>query len=388
MQAVSAAYLAALASPQRTQVRAWVDKGGVRLHSALPIVDGSIEIDTTSITRRRLTLVVAPSLPTGTYTSIPSLPSSADDPLAACGQEITVQAGLTYTDGATEWLYQGVFRIEKVAGSILGDGSVTVTGVSREADVSDGRFWRATTRSSGSAQSLIEALLVEGAGPSTEVVVSATTDRRVPATTWDRDRWSAVEDLAESIGAVVYADPMGRFVVEDAPTVDTAPVWRVAAGQGGVLVSAEATSTRDRVYNAVVVVGGSTSSDVSPVSVGMVDAGTSSATRYGFRETGAWGKRPRFMSIPTVTTSVQAHAVAAAQIARGVGRAATLEVSAVPNRALEGGDVIEVITDAADPAGSVRRHAVDSMTVPLLPGTFSMSTRDITDVVVGEASDE
>ena len=85
-----------------------------------------------------------------------------------------------------------------------------------------------------------------------------------------------------------------------------------------------------------------------------------------------------FMAIPTVTTAEQAVAVARANLAKHVGAVSNLDVSAVPNAALEVGDVVEVIPDAGDPAGSVRRHVVDSFTLPLVAGgDFPMSTRDV-----------
>ena len=89
---------------------------------------------------------------------------------------------------------------------------------------------------------------------------------------------------------------------------------------------------------------------------------------------------PVFMGLPTVTTTAQAVAVARANLARHLGAAATLDVSTVPNPALEAGDVIDVVTDPTDPASTVRRHAVDSFTVPLSPGgAFPIKTRDLRD---------
>lgn len=377
MLPVSAGFLAALAAPQQVTFRADVDKAGLRLFSGLPVIGGAVQVDASSITRRRLTLELAPRLSTGAYTDAPTLPVSAGDPLGHYGQEVTVQWGLTYPSGVTEWLPLGVFRVDSAQGSILGDGPVTVSGVSREAFVADARFTSPRTEEAASAQSLI-ALLIHEVLPSVEVVASASIDRRVPRTTWDEDRWGAISDLAASIAAVVYADPWGRFVIADAPTAATLPVWTVAAGAGGVLVSAVASSSRSRVYNGVVVRGESASSDVAPVVGVAYDTAASSPTRWGDPADGAWGMRPRFLYLPTVTTAAQAQSVASANLARFIGAAAALDVSAVPNPALEALDVIDVVPDPADPGATVRRHVVDSFTVPLTPGgTFRLSTRDV-----------
>ncbi len=379
MLPVSEGFLAALASPQRVQVRADVDKGGVRLFSGLPVVGGGVQVSARSITRRRLTMLVAPRLRTGAYTDRPALPSDPGDPLGHYGQEVTVQWGLTYIGGLTEWLPLGVFRIYSPSGSLLSDGPVSITGVSREAFVADARFLAPRTVSSPSAQSLIGDLIHEVL-PGVEVIASASMDRRVPRTTFDRERWDAITTIAASIAAVVYADPWGRFVIADATTADTAPVWTVAAGRGGVLVSADSTASRARTYNGVVVEGQAPSSDSPPVRAQALDQRATSPTRWGNPAAGAFGMVPRFMYIPTVTTRAQAQAVADSQLARDIGAAATLDVSTVPNPALESGDVIDVITDPTNPAGTVRRHIVDGFTVPLLPGgAFTMSTRDLGD---------
>jgi len=375
---LSDAFLPALASPQQITVRADVAKAGVQLFADLPVLDGGVRVDTASITRRELTMVLAPRLRTGTYTDAPTLPGTYTDPLGHYGQEVSVQWGLTYPDGSTEWCPLGVFRIDSHDGSLFHDDQVLVTGVSREAFVADDRFESPRTMSGPSAQALIADLIHETL-PGVEVVSTTASDRRVPRTTWQRDRWEeAIVGLASSIGAQVYADPWGRFVIADLPTTDTPPVWRVAAGPGGVLTGAQASSTRRRTYNSVVVIGGSASSDVAPVSAVARDTAASSPTRWGDPADGAWGKRAYFMYVPTITTYDQALAVARANLAQHVGAASTMDLTAVPNPALEGNDVVDVVVDPSDPASSGRRHAVDALTVPLKAGgRFAASTRDL-----------
>lgn len=378
MLSVSAGYLPALAAPQRVTCRADVIKAGVSLYPGLPILRGEIEVDAARITRRQLVLELAPRLRTGTYTDRSTMPLDSSDPLGNFGQEIVVHHGLTFPDDTTEWVPAGVFRIDAVDGSLLDDDVVQVRGVSREAFVADARFTSPRTMAGPSAQALI-ATLIHDVLPGVEVVASASMDRRVPVTTWDEDRWGAITDLAESIAAVVYADPWGRFVVADAPTTATRPVWRVAAGPGGVLVSARASSSRDDVWNGLIVRGESPSSDSPPVIGKWFDSEPTSPTQWGDPHAGAWGMRPRYMYLPTVTTTEQATAVARASGARYVGAASSVDLSAVPNAALEALDVIDIVTDPTAPAGgSVRRHMVDSFTLPLNPGgKFPMATRDL-----------
>lgn len=379
MQPVSPGFLQALASSQAVSVRADVDKGGVRLFTGLPVTGGTIRVDRSSITRRALDMTVAPRLRTGTYTDIPALPTGPAHPLAFYGQEVSVYWELHYVGGVTETIPVGVFRIDQPAGSLLGAGEVRVTGVSRESFVADADFVLARTLSGPSAQSLIGTLIHEVL-PGVEVVVTASTDARVPPTTFDEDRWAAIATLAKGIGAVVYADPRGRFVVADAPTVDSPSVWKVAPAPdpGAVLVSADLSSSRADVRNAIVVVGGSPASDAAPMQAVVYDDAASSPTRWGDPHAGAFGMVPERVSMPTVTTFEQARVAAAAELARRVGAASSLDLSTVPNAALDAGDVIDVVTNPANPAASLRRHIVDSFTLPLVAGgAFPVSTRDI-----------
>lgn len=377
MLPVSEGFLAALASSQSVSCRADVTKGGVRLFTGLPVTGGNIRVDRSSITRRALDLTVAPRQRTGTYTDIPALPTDPSHPLAFYGQEISVYWSLHYVGGTVETIPVGVFRIDEPSGSLLGDGEVRVAGVSREAFVADARFVLARTLSGPSAQSLIAELIHEVL-PQVEVVASASLDARVPPTTFEEDRWGAIATIAAGIGAVVHTDPRGRFIIADAPTVDTPPVWTVAAGRGGVLVTADTSSSRADVRNAVVLRGGSPSSDSPPVQAVEYDDDPTSPTRWGDPHAGAFGMAPEIVDVPTVTTYTQARAAAAAQLGRLTGAASSMDITTIPNAALEAGDVLDVVPDPTDPTGSVRRHVVDAFTLPLLPGgEFPVATRDV-----------
>ena len=380
MQQVSAGLLETLAGPHRVQVMVESRRGATVLYSDIPVIDGTIALDATAQCRRTLSLTVPARLSTGLYADRPALPDSADHPLAAYGQELHVSYGVVYTDGAVEWLRAGVFRIESTSGSVTAGGSVQVTGRSREAFLIDARFVAPRTVSSASTTALIGTLVHEVL-PSVEVVVSASRDARVPTTTYDEDRWGAIASLAEAIGAVVYADAWGRIVVADAPTMTGDPAWTVRAGEGGVLVSASSATSREGVANAVVVRGESPSGDFPPMQATVYDDDPTSPTRWGDPHAGAFGQVPRFESYPTVSTLDQARAVGRGLLAQSTGAARTLEASSVPNPALDGGELIHVITDPTDPAGSVRAHVVDGYTLSLRAGgDFPIRTRDVRQV--------
>ncbi|MDQ2624257.1 MAG: DUF5047 domain-containing protein, partial [Actinomycetota bacterium] len=367
MLQVSDGFLAALSSPQQISVRANVDKGGQRLYTDLPITGGSVSVSRGRDTRRELNLTVAPRLRTGTYTQVPALPGSHTDPLSNSGQEITVWWQLHYIGGAIETIPLGVFRIDDVSGSIAHDDEVTLRGRSREAWIIDDRLVQPRTIAGPSAVSLIGQLVHETLAD-VEVVAQASRDARVPSMTVEEDRWGAIAALAASIPAQVYADPWGRIVIADLPTVDSAPVWQVKAGPGGVLVRASSSSSRSDVRNAVVVRGESPSGDFAPLQATVYDDDPSSPTRYGDPGAGFWGRAPHFETNAAVTSLEQARAIARTGLALHTGAARSLDLSSVPNPALEACDVIDVIPDPGDPAGSVRRHILDAFTIPLVPG--------------------
>jgi hypothetical protein len=376
MWPVSGRFLAAATSSHGMVVQADVSKGGRRLFTGLPVVAGTVAVDARRDVRRTVDLTVAPRLRTGTYDDVPALPRSPGDVLGHYGQQVTVRWGLRYPSGQVEWCPVGVFRIDEVSGSLLDQSAVRIRAVSREAHVVDDRFAAPRTVSGPSALALIEALIRETL-PQAVVVPRVVRDRRVPPTTFDEDRWAAVRTLAAGIGAVVYADPSGRFVIEPAPTLSSRPVWTVAGGPGGVLVSADTSSSREQVYNRVVVRGDNPASGLDPVSAEARDDRVDSPTRWGDPDAGAYGRVTRFMYLPTVTTTAQALDAARAQLARSTGAAASVDLSTVPNVALEGLDVLDIVTGTGRER-EVRRHVVDSARFGLTAGApFTVQTRDL-----------
>lgn len=375
MQIVPAEYLQALESSHSILVRADVRKGRQRLYTSLPVSAGTIDVDASRVTRRTCDLVVPPRLPVGTYGDMLALPEKPGDPLATNGQEVSVQHGLVYPNGVVGWVQVGVFRIDDVEGSLIGQEPVAVSGVSREAWIADDRFEAPRTVSSTSAVVAIRDLIRETL-PRAEVVVLTERDRRVWPTTFEEDRWGAVVKIAESIGCQVYADPWGRFVIADLPTLDSEPVWRMSNATN--LTSARTRQSRERVYNKIVVRGATPEGADQPVWAKAVDDVRGSATRYGDPDSGRWGKSTMFMPIPTLTTPWQCFLVAQTQLAQRTGRREEFNLTAVPNAALEANDVVSVVADERRAYETLRRHVVDRFTLPLVAGgQFPVVTRDV-----------
>lgn len=385
MWVVSDAYLDAVTRPHQMIFRATVARGGVPLYGgrSLPVTGGSVTVRSRSHVRRTCELTIAPRLPGDLFRDEPTFPATrtGTEPLGTDGQEITLRSGLVYAGGRVEWVPLGAFRIDQVAGSLLGRTGVQVSGVDRVAWVVDDRFHSPRTLRGPSAVAIIRDLILESL-PGADVAILTTADRRVPPTVVDRDRWAdGIAALADSIGCIVYADPTGRFVIADAPTLDSAPVFRFRAGPGGVLLDATGSTSRDPVYNAAVVTGATPDGADAPVQGEAVDDRIGSPTRYGDPGSGAWGMKPHFRAIPSLTNRMQCERVARADVARLTGAGSSLGLTSVPLFPLEGGDVVDVVTDHTSPVTSISRHIVDELTIPLVAGgRFGATTRDLGEV--------
>lgn len=373
MLPVSDQFLAALSSSQQVSVRADLYKAGVLLYSGLPVTGGSITASRSQSASRSLSCTLAPELPLDDYAAEPVF---TGDLVGVFGHEIRVWWTLHFADGGQESVPLGRFRIDSIDGSLVDDQAVTVTGTSREAYIVDDTLIVPVTLTGPSAQSLITSMLTERLSGA-EVVMSATTDAQVPTTPCSGSRWDAIKLLADSIAATIRCDAYGRFVVADAPTTLTDPAWTVKAGTGGVLVSAGGKQDRSQVRNAWVVQGGSPSSDGTIQGV-VYDSDPTSPTLYGDPDTGAFGRCPGTKSVSTLMSVEQCQAVGRTLLAQSCGVVSTVDLSLVPNPALELGDMIDIIPDPSDPAGTVRRHIIDSMSIDLTPGgAFTLSTRDL-----------
>ncbi len=374
MYPVSPQYLEALKSPHQVATHVRVVKGGQTLYSGLPIEGGSIGAGFSDDARRRLTLNVPSSFPGQNFTK-----REVKDLVGTEGHELHVRQGLVFYDGSIEWVPVGAFRVDSRPDVGFTGQTMTLTGVSREAYVIDDQFLHAITIQGPSATALIAQLIRETL-PRAEISIETRKNARVPAFVEESDRWGAIKKIAQAISCVVYADGEGRFIIKDAPTVATQPVWEIRAGRGGVLIHPDASQSRERVRNAIVVRGESSSGDFSPLQDVVFDDLPSSRTRWGDPDAGAYGKIPEFVDNPAVTTLAQARAVGRAELAKRVGISAGMNLSTIPNVALEPGDTVLVVPDPSRTARSARIHIVDSLDFDLAAGGgFNCTTRDVRD---------
>lgn len=320
--------------------------------SMLPVVGGQVTIDATSQVRRTATVGIALD------TLWPDNPFAILSPI---GSEIAIHYGIVIHNGLTEWipLIRGpITSVSRNLPAGSGSESVSVTVADRSSKVAEARFDQPTQTIAGATTVAEIIRLITGVLD--VVVVDQTGNTKVaPQIEMQRERWSeGVEKLADSIGAEVWCDPLGNFVVRNEPTVNDPVVWTFRADDSSVLISEQDEYTRDQVYNRVVASGQRTDG-TPPVFAVVSDTNPASPTYIN----GPFGTKTRFYSSPLLTTVAQCTSAATSLLARVAGRHLNVTVSNVTNPALEAGDVIRIVFDDRD-----ERHVIDSVTIPLTPG--------------------
>lgn len=356
MYAVSDRFLAALAEGHDpiSLVQLFRTDGVVE---TLPITGGSVPVDRGSTVRRTCSV-------TSADTSL--IPRTPTDKLAVYGAQLRISRGIAYSDGTQELVSLGVFRVDEVTGDV-DDGPVTINGKGLEQVVSDDKF---TTpyRATGTAVSAITGLIQRSVPDA--AIVNRATDTAIGARTYDvqGDPWAAVTECAAAIGAECYADADGVFVIAELPDLLTAtPVWTIAAGEGGVYVSATRGMSADGVFNGVYASGENAEAGIAQVSALVVDTDPGSPTYWS----GPFGHRPMFYSSATLISTGMCTNAATLKLRAAVAPNSTADISSLPNPALEPGDVIRVVYED----GTKELHQIASFTVPLdTGGGFSIQT--------------
>ncbi len=326
--------------------------GGVVTKESIRFSDGSVKVDRGSETRRSLTLTVP---------NPRDFPVSPTDTFGVYGQQLYVERGVRYLDGTEERVPLGVFVITAVSGNVH-EGPLTIAGAGMEVLVRRSKYETAASTGGRTATQFVQAALQE-AIPGASLVSTASRGSSSLATkTWDpdTDRWTAIREVATSIGAEVYCDAYGTFRMVDIPDPDVlgSPVWNVNAGPRGVMVSAEIALSSDDVFNKVIVTGENSSDNTPPVMGTATITDATDPLRYG----GAFGKVTKRVSSSLVTTAVQATNMANSLLRkyRQANRSVTLR--AVPNPALDAGDWIRADYGPVLPP---ELHLVQSFEIPL-----------------------
>jgi hypothetical protein len=339
------------------RIESWY--GDQLLDDDLPVAgnSGSEEVDRSSNVPERVTLSV-PRLVRGVnYT-----PTEQDSPLAANGQRLRVQLGIGV--GPTiEWIPRGWFVIVEAEPR---DDVVDVQAAGLLWLISEARLV-SPYQPSGTFKSTLRGLLEPNL---TVVFDAALVDRAVPgALNYDEDRLGAVNTTLAAWPAEGYVTEDGYYLIS--PAADAATVsLALTDGQGGTVIQATGTSTRDGAYNAVVARG--TATDGGAVQGVASDYTGPKAIGSPFNEMPV----PLYYESPLITTAAQAQAAAntrLANIKRQTSR--TFEVTCVPHPALQGGDRVTLTTADLDAVPAI----IEKLTLPYKPdgGSMALTVRTI-----------
>lgn len=358
---VSGSHAAKFRAQVLTSFQTGSDPDGVDLR----LINGSVEFDATAEIRA-----------SGGVTVVGDWPRATNLDLGPYGTELFLSRGVDTGEGGILWSSLGYFRINETAQADAARGPLHLDLSDRMATIIDSRFLQPRQWLQGTAVGDIVNEIVTEVYPNAVVIWDDDSDlselgRSLIA---EESRYEVLLTLAEGLGKIFYWDNIGRLSFLTAPDEDT-PIWEVKAGQGGVMVKADRSISRDGVYNAVVVTGEG-ADQITPVRAVAYDAQESSPTFFG----GPFGRIPKFYSSSFITTQAQANNAAQNILRRSLGAPYDVGLSTVPNPALRPYDVIRVVYND----GNRETHIVERVTIPLdVTSTLSISTRQSTIIHVG-----
>jgi hypothetical protein len=286
---------------------------------------------------------------------------------------LRIERGIEYPDGSEEWVVHGLVQVQdsevnlsKAAvtvsyadlGSLVGDFKLITPYVPQDEEGDPLTTVQAI-------QDLVAAAIVWDDIPGWDIDSSIDTAVfPVDGTVFTGDRWAAVQALSESLGAVTYAKPDGRWAIRSTALDMDTPVAEFATGPGGVVVDVARSRSRSDEYNAVSLrwesptVGGV---------VFLVDADPLSPTYWD----GPFGRKPADeVTNDLIATEEQAIDAATALLDQYRGRARSLSFTSVHNPLLEPLDVFLLSTPDA-----LETHVVDSIDYGYAAGAMNVKTR-------------
>jgi hypothetical protein len=345
--------------------------GGEVVVEGLWVVDGTLEFESSGSTQGVLRIKVAD--PTGDLVAL-----KYSDPLAAYGSEIHLRWSVQVPGGeeidpiSLGWYRIQInetdeFWVQQPNGQLRSGGAiVSLECLDRMSVLVDARQILLTQPAAG-ATCLGEIKRLLGTLAPLGAVDSTIIDATVPASiVYTEDRMSALNDLADALGAVLRVNGDGAIDVRKPTVPADTPVWTIRGGPGGTLSSYRSTMSRDSVVNAVVATG-ETATDHAPIQAVAYDLDLTSPTVWD----GPYGEVPAFFYSPLLTTPAMVQAAAKTRLdsyRRGRDRTYTLQT--VPNPLLELDDPIQVILPDRQFVGRLTK-----LSLPLSPGKAQVEVR-------------
>lgn len=372
MRAVSDAFLRTVKGSHTMVARAIVcetfQSGTAPTGTEIPIFDGDVRMDGTAQIRATLDLSTD-----GTRL----WPTRADSLFAPYGNEVYVSRGVRYSDEQIEMVGLGYFRIQAPEQETAPNGPIRLAGRDRMAGIVVGRLVEPQQFLAGASLGFIMSTLVGQVYPDAVIEWDDNTDDAVITRSMicEEDRYGFLADLVKSRGKIWHWDHRGILVIRSAPDPDV-PVFEVHSGAGGVLIRLSRQLSRDGVYNAVVA-SGTGADTLEPASAVAIDNNPLSPT-YFF---GRFGPVPRFYTSPFLFGNDQASDAAEAILRQSLGLPYSIDLTAVPNPALEPYDPVSIRPGTGQ---GRETHVLQTLSIPLVPREpMTGTTREQTVVLVG-----
>lgn len=331
------------------RVEAWID--GELAERAIPIIGGSVAVT---------------GAKTGVHRTLSLTTERGHEELMAHPLlELRPYRGFAYTHGAAELVPLGRFTPDTSTAKLDGDGNLTVSAPDPWAKVVEAKLEKPVTTAGGAAAEAVR-LTREAFTSQPDAVNTVTVDVDATDALWEGDRDKAIQKLVENASAELFFTVDGKVLCRNQPTLDQTSVWLADASPTGVLTAASREYSRQRIFNVIIVVPADVDGYPPFEPVTVQDDNPNSPTWVGkFR-------KPLIYSSALIADARHAAQVGVSLLEKYTARARRLTLSAVPNPALETGDVITVRL----PDGSISPRLVDGFTIPLLVGeAMPLTTR-------------
>lgn len=344
------AYRDLLATNARMKTRVEVWREGERIDTygdeGVPVFSGQISATLVSQVARQLNMTTDETL----------FPADPGDLLAPYGNELRVFQALEGGAGVP-YEYQ-TFRGRINTVEWTEDDSLTVECIDRGGDVNDAQFL-APENSTVDAPVTTEfrRLIIAGV-PNATFGTFDTFETLTPQLTWEWDRGSACDDLAEASRAFWYTLANGDYVIRRIPwTVEQVPLLTLMDGEGGVLTSTSTAISREYVFNTVTVVGERADGE-TPVSATAYDLNVSSPTYVN----GPFGRKSKLVRAQAAINPAQALSVARASLQQAQAMTRVWQVSLPADPSIELGDCFSIVARGLGPDTQVVATYVIPMT--------------------------
>jgi hypothetical protein len=331
----------------------------------LLLLNGEVEFDATADIRGTATIDIAADWP-----------RARDLSLGPYGTEIALSRGVNVGSEGTIWAPLGYYRITSVSQDDAAKGPISLELEDRMSTIIDSRFLQPRQWEVGTTVGDIVDDIVLEIYPDATIVFDddANLSQLGRSLIVEEDRYEGLVTLADGLGKIVFWDNEGRLMFQTAPDEDT-PDWVVNAGPNGVMVEASRELTREGIYNAVVV-NGEGADELTPVQAIAVNGQENSPTFFG----GPFGRVPFFYASSFITTQNQAENAAVNLLRRKLGASYNVDLSAIPNPAVQPYIVIRVVYND----GTRELHIIEKATIPLnVDDALSIATRQSTIIHIG-----